>query len=147
MHCMWWWDAAWISFKFYDFSFPNFFFFRFSFLCNFGSCFRKDESALRFMSKKVPGFCLGWGLSEWSLYDLHVPAWAFYHYSCFLSQYIDTHVRLSDDSKLTIGASVSMHGCQSVLNLWWIGNLYRLCPASLPKLAAIGCSYLENLNR
>ena len=65
----------------------------------------------------VPGSIPTWGLSVWSLYVLPVNAWVLSGYFGFLPPSKNMHVRLIDDSKLSLGVSVSMHGCLSRLSL------------------------------
>jgi len=61
-------------------------------------------------SKRVPGSNPCWGHSVWSLHVLPM-------YTSVLSGYYGLHVRLIGDSKLSLGVTVSMHGCVSRLSL------------------------------
>ena len=54
---------------------------------------------------------LSWGLSVWGLHVSHVHAWILSGYSYFLQQYKNMHIRLIGDSTLTLGVTVSVHGC------------------------------------
>ena len=64
-------------------------------------------------TKRVPGSNPGWGLSVYSLHVLPVYAWVLSRYSNFFPLSKNMHVRLIDVSKLTLGVSVSVHGCLS----------------------------------
>jgi len=55
----------------------------------------------------------GWGLSVWSLHVLPVYAWVRSAYSGFLPPLKNMHVKLIDNSKLTLGVSVRVDGCLS----------------------------------
>ena len=65
----------------------------------------------------VPGSIPTWGLSVWSLHVLPVYAWVLSGYSGFLPPSKNMHVRLIDDSKLSLGVSVRVCGCLSRLSL------------------------------
>jgi len=56
-------------------------------------------------------------LSVWSLHVLPVYAWVLSRYSSFLPPSKNMHVRLTGDSKLSFGVSVSVCGCLSRLSL------------------------------
>ena len=68
-------------------------------------------------SKRVSGSNPSLGLSVWSLHVLPVYAWVLSGYSSFLPPSKNMHVRLIDDSKLSLGVSVSVNGCLSRLSL------------------------------
>ena len=57
------------------------------------------------------------GLSVYSLHVLPVYVWVLSGYSGFLPPSKNMHVRLIDDSKLSLGVSVSVCGCLSCLSL------------------------------
>ena len=68
----------------------------------------------------VKGGCtVVWWLahSVWSLHVLPVYAWVLSRYSGFLPPSKNMHVRLIGDSELSLGVSVSVHGCLSHLTL------------------------------
>ena len=67
--------------------------------------------------ERVPGSIPTWGLSVWSLHVLPVYAWVLSGYSGFLPPSKNMHVGLIDFSKLSLGVSVSVHGCLSRLSL------------------------------
>ena len=50
----------------------------------------------------------------WSLHVLPVYVWVLFRYSGFLPLSKSMHVRLIGDSKLSLGVSLSVHGCLSV---------------------------------
>ena len=56
--------------------------------------------------QSVPGSIPTWGLSVWSLHVLPVYAWVLSGYSGFLPPSKNMHVRLTGDSKLSLGVSV-----------------------------------------
>ena len=58
-----------------------------------------------------------WGLSVWSLHVLPVNAWVLSGCSGFLPPSKNMHVRLIGVSKLSLGLSVSVHGCLPRLSL------------------------------
>ena len=66
--------------------------------------------------KRVSGSTPSWCLSVWSL---HVPVYVLVlsGYSGFLPTSKNMYVRLIGDSKLSLGVSVSLHGCLSHLSL------------------------------
>jgi len=66
---------------------------------------------------RVPGSIPTWDLSVWSLLVLPVDAWVLSGYSSFLPPSKNMHVRLTGDSKLSLGVSVSVCGCLSRLSL------------------------------
>ena len=59
------------------------------------------------MELRVPGSIPSWGLSVWSLHVLS-------RYSGFLPQSKNMRIRLIGVSKLSLGVSVSVHGCLSL---------------------------------
>ena len=79
-------------------------------------------------------------LSVWSLHVLPVYAWVLSGYTD-LPPSKNMHARLIDESKLSLGVSVSVHGCVSLclcVALWCTGDLSRVYPASRPMTAGIG---------
>ena len=65
-------------------------------------------------SKRFLGWNPGLGLSVWSLHVLPVYAWVLTGFFGFLPPPKNIHVRLIGDSKLSLGMSVSAHGCLSL---------------------------------
>lgn len=53
-------------------------------------------------------------LALWSWYVLPLSAWVASMCSRFLSQYKDTHIRLTGDPKWPIGVNMSVYGCLSL---------------------------------
>ena len=84
------------------------------------------------------------GALVWSLLVLIVHAWVLSKYSDFLPPSKNMHVRLTGDSKLLLGVSVSMV-CLVCLYvaLWWTGNLSKVYPAFCPIAAGIASSELN----
>ena len=68
-------------------------------------------------SERVPSSIPTWGLSVWSLHVLPVYAWVLSGFSGFLPPSKNMHVRLIDDSKLSLGVSVIVCGCLCRLSL------------------------------
>jgi len=60
----------------------------------------------------IPGSNPGWGLSVWSLHVLPLYVWVL---SGLLPPPKNMYVKLSGDSKLSLGVSVSVDGCVSRL--------------------------------
>ena len=70
---------------------------------------------------------------------LPVYVWVLSGYSGFLPPYKNMHVRLTGDSKLSLGVSVSVHGCLSRLSL--CGPVMDWRPVQgVPMTAGIGSS-------
>ena len=95
---------------------------------------------------RVLGSHPDWDLPVWSLCVLHECLWVLSGYYGFLTLTKNIHVRLIGDSKLTLGVSVSMDGCLSLLSLcgpvmdWRLVQGCTLPPAQWQLKSLIHCS-------